>query len=190
MIVVEPIAFAVGIFGFLFLIWFVMTFNTLIRYRNHVKESWSDVDTELQRRYDLIPNLVSTVKGYAAHEKSLLEEVTRLRGEARDNHGSPQSQARSENSFVSALSRLLVVVENYPDLKANDNFLALQAELTNTEDRIQVARRFYNGNVRDMNNKVQMFPSNIIAGIFGFSKAEFFELREIAAREAPQVEVD
>lgn len=190
MFVIENSILIIGGLGFLFLVWFVATFNTLVRYRNHVTESWSDVDTELQRRYDLIPNLVSTVKGYAAHEKNLLEEVTRLRGEARDNHGSPESQARSENSFVSALNRLLVVVENYPDLKANDNFLALQDELTNTEDRIQVARRFYNGNVRDLNNKVQMFPSNILAEIFGFKEAEFFELRESAARVAPDVNLD
>lgn len=170
------------------LIWFIAAYNTLIRYRNHVTESWSDVDTELQRRYDLIPNLVSTVKGYAKHEQSLLEEVTKLRGEARNNTGTPQSQARSESSFVSALSRLLVTVEGYPDLKANKNFLALQDELTNTEDRIQVSRRFYNGNVRDMNNRVQMFPSNIVASMFGFEESEFFELRDPVTREAPQVD--
>ena len=190
MFVITLPVFVTGVVGFFSLAWLILTYNTLIRYRNHVSESWSDVDTELQRRYDLIPNLVSTVKGYAAHEKTLLKEVTRLRGEARENHGSPESQARSENSFVSALGRLLVVVENYPDLKASDNFLALQDELTNTEDRIQVARRFYNGNVRDLNNKVQMFPSNIIAGIFGFREAEFFELRETAARQAPEVDVN
>ena len=169
-------------------IWVALTYNTLIRYRNHVTESWSDVDTELQRRYDLIPNLAATVKGYATHEQSLLEEVTRLRGEARENVGSPESQARSENSFVSALSRLLVQVEAYPDLKANTNYLDLQDELTNTEDRIQVARRFYNGNVRDLNNKVQMFPSNLIAGLFGFMQGEFFELRDSASREVPVVD--
>jgi LemA protein len=183
-----PVLMIAGGIGFIALIWFIVTYNTLIRYRNHVTESWSDVDTELQRRYDLIPNLVSTVKGYAAHEKSIMEEVTRLRGEARENRGTPASQAHSENSFVSALGRLVAVAENYPELKADKNYLALQDELTNTEDRIQVSRRFYNGNVRDMNNQVQMFPSSLVAGMFGFELSEFFELREPAAREAPKVD--
>jgi LemA protein len=167
----------------------VITYNTLIRTRNHVDESWSGVETELQRRYDLIPNLVNTVKGYAQHERELLENVTKLREQAAANHGSPESQARTENAFQGALGTLMARIEAYPDLKANRNFLDLQDELTNTEDRIQAARRFYNGNVRENNNKVEMFPSNIIAGMFGFGKREFFELDDPKARHAPQVAI-
>lgn len=142
----------------------------------------------MQRRYDLIPNLVNTVKGYASHERELLEEVTRLREQCAANHGSPEQQAVSENMLQGVLGKLMVRLEAYPDLKANQNFLDLQQELANTENRIQAALRFYNGNVRENNNKVQMFPSNIIAGMFGFGKREFFELRNEEARVAPKVE--
>lgn len=166
-------------------IYIIGTFNTLVRYRNHVKESWSDIDTELKRRYDLIPNLVETVKGYAAHEKNLLEELTRLRGVCKQNNGSPAEQAGTENSFQALLHKVLVRVEAYPDLKANKNFLDLQDELSNTENRIQAARRFYNGNVRDINNTIQSFPSNVIAGMFGFQEQDFFELSDAAERNVP-----
>ena len=161
-------------------------YNSLVRIRNQCDEAWSDIETEMQRRYDLIPNLVNTVKGYAKHEKELLEEVTRLRQAAADNHGSPASQADSENNFVRSLGNLMVRLEAYPDLKANTNFLELQKELANTENRMQAANRFYNGNVRENNNKVQMFPTNIIAGMFGFKAAEFYSVPE-AEREAPKV---
>lgn len=163
-------------------------YNSLVGTRNQVDESWSGVETELQRRYSLIPNLVNTVKGYATHEKSLLEEVTKLRESAVANTGSPASQAATENQLSRALGNLIVRLEAYPELKANQNFVELQQELSNTEDRIQAAYRFYNGNVRENNNKVQMFPTNIIAGMFGFTRREFFELEDERARVAPKVE--
>ncbi len=168
--------------------WVVGIYNGLVQLRNQVQESWSGVETEMQRRYDLIPNLVNTVKGYATHERELLEEVTRLREQCAADHGSPEHQAANENMLQSALGKLMVRLEAYPDLKANQNFLELQQELANTENRIQAAYRFYNGNVRDLNNKVQMFPSNIIAGMFGFKQAQYFELQNPEAREAPTVQ--
>lgn len=169
------------------LIWCIATYNALVRLRQHVGESWSGIDTELKRRYNLIPNLVETVRGYAAHERSVLEEVTRARAQAVASTGSASSQARDENQLVHALRHLFAVVENYPDLKAGDHFLRLQRELVNTEDRIQAARRFYNGNVRDLNNRVEMFPSSIVASVFGFGKADFFEVERCEIRQAPQV---
>jgi LemA protein len=183
-VVVAIIAVPIILIG----IYAVVVYNSLIRIRNHIDESWSDVETEMQRRYDLIPNLVSTAKGYATHEKGLLEEVARLREQARADHGSPKHQAQTEGLLDAALGRLMVRLEAYPELKANRNFLELQEELTNTENRIQAAYRFYNGNVREYNNKVQMFPSNIFAGIFGFKEREYFELQEEAARQAPKVQ--
>jgi len=171
------------------IIWFITTYNTLVRLRNHTRESWSGIDTELKRRYDLIPNLVEMVKGYAKHEKDLLQSVTDARTRAVAAQGSPASQAQSENALVEMLKRLLVVVENYPDLKASGNFLQLQHELTNTEDRIQAARRFYNANVRDLNTRIEVFPSNIVAHMFGFQNAEFFEIQTLAERTAPPVKL-
>lgn len=165
------------------LIAFITMYNRLVGTNNQCTEAWSNVETELQRRYDLIPNLVETVKGYALHERQLLEEVTRLRQVCETNHGTPNQQAETENRLAGVLDTLMVRLEAYPDLKANQNFLALQQELANTEDRIQAARRFYNGNVREMNNRVQMFPSNLIAGIFHFGGRQYFELHEAAARE-------
>lgn len=167
----------------------IVIYNGLVALRNHCRESWSDIDTELKRRYELIPNLVATVKGYAAHEKDLLEEVTRLREQCAMNNGSPAQQASTENLLSSALGRLMVRVEQYPDLKANENFLELQRELTNTENRIQAARRFFNGNVRDLNNRVEMFPSNIIASMFGFEREEYFKLDDPAEAANPQVSI-
>jgi len=168
--------------------WIAMLYNSLVRVKNACDESWSGIDTELRRRYDLIPNLVNTVKGYAAHEREVLERVIQARNTAVANHGSPESQARDENALVGTLRQLFALAENYPDLKANQNFLQLQGELTNTEDRIQRSRRFYNANVRDLNNRVEVFPSNMIAGMFGFGKREYFEIEDVAMRERPTVE--
>jgi len=174
---------------FLLILWVAFIYNALVRGRNHCDEAWSGIDTELKRRYDLIPNLVSTVKGYAAHERETMERVTQARNTAVDSHGSPASQARDENVLVDSLKRLLAVVESYPDLKASQNFLKLQQELVNTEDRIQRARRFYNGNVRDYNNRVQVIPSALIARPFGFKEREFFEIESAVERAAPAVKM-
>ena len=168
-------------------IWVIATYNTLVRLRQHCRESWSGIDTELRRRYDLVPNLVETVKGYAAHERTVLTEVTEARNRAVASTGSPAAQARDENLFVAALRQLFAVVENYPDLKASTNFLALQRELANTEDRIQAARRFYNANVRDLNTRIAVFPSNVIASVFSFQPEEFFEIADAGVRAAPTV---
>jgi LemA protein len=169
------------------ILWVVVTYNGLVRLRNHVRDAWSGIDTELKRRYDLIPNLVETVKGYAQHEREVLENVTRARQTAVTSTGSPASQAKDENVLVGSLRGLLAVAEHYPDLKANQNYLALQRELSNTEDRIQACRRFYNANVRDLNNRVESFPSNLVAGWFGFKLAEFFEIEETGMRAVPPV---
>jgi LemA protein len=166
----------------------IVSYNRFISQKNLIRDSWANIDTELRRRYDLIPNLVETVKGYASHEKEVFEEVARTRSMAAGATGTPAAQAAAEGPFVAALGKLFAVAENYPELKANQNFLALQAELSNTEDRLQTARRFYNSNVRDYNRRVQSFPSVLIARGFGFKEAEFFEVDE-ALREAgaPQV---
>ncbi len=168
------------------LIYVIATYNTLVALRNHIAEAWSNIDTELKRRYDLIPNLVETVKGYAQHERETLERVIELRNQCAADHGSVGHQEGTERQLVGAVQKLLAVAEAYPDLKANKNFLELQHELVNTEDRIQAARRFYNGNVRDMRNKCEAFPSNLIAGMFNFQAQEFFDV-EPAVREAPSV---
>ncbi len=151
-------------------------YNALVALRNYIRESWSDVDVELKRRYDLIPNLVAVVRGYAAHEREVFERVTELRNRCAANNGPVADQSRDEVQLVDALKQLLVVVENYPQLKADQNFLKLQTELVNTEDRIQAARRFYNGNVRDYRNKCETFPSNLVAEMFGFkSEGRLFQ---------------
>jgi len=168
------------------LLYVVLTYNTLVALRNHIRDAWANVDTELKRRYDLIPNLVATVKGYASHERDVLDRVTRLRAQCMASQGRPSEQAADENQLVAALQRLLAVVENYPQLKADQNFLQLQRELVNTEDRIQAARRFFNGNVRDYRNKCQMFPSSLIAGAFGFAPEDYFDV-DPAVREVPAV---
>ena len=164
-----------------------MQYNSLVSLRNYIAESWSNVDTELKRRYDLIPNLVAAVKGYAAHERAVLERVTELRNRCAANNGTPREQARDETQLVDALKQLLVVVENYPQLKADQQFLKLQEELINTENRIQAARRFYNGNVRDYRNRCETFPSNLVASALGFQAAEFFSVPP-SVREVPDVE--
>jgi LemA protein len=168
-------------------LWVIVQYNWLVSLRNYISESWSNVDTELKRRYDLIPNLVATVKGYAAHEKEVLESVTQLRARCVANNGSPAEQARDETQLVDALKRLLVLVENYPQLKADQQFLKLQQELITTENRIQAARRFYNGNVRDYRNKCETFPSNLVAQMFGFQPQEFFSVPP-SVKEVPDVE--
>ncbi|HEX5790743.1 MAG TPA: LemA family protein [Luteolibacter sp.] len=172
------------------LIFVIVTYNGLVSIRNHIKEAWADIDTELKRRYDLIPNLVETTKGYAKHERETFERVTELRNRCMSNHGSPAQQASTEKELVSGLNQLMAVAESYPELKADKQFLALQKELVNTEDRIQAARRFYNGNVRDYRNKAQTFPSNIVAGMFGFppEAQEFFEVDPVE-RNAVKVEL-
>ena len=139
----------------------VVSYNRFVSQKQLIKDSWANIDTELRRRYDLIPNLVETVKGYASHEREIFEEVARTRSMAAGATGSPAAQAAAEGPFVAALGKLFAVAENYPDLKANQNFLALQAELSNTEDRLQTARRFYNANVRQYNQRVQQFPSGV-----------------------------
>jgi LemA protein len=153
-------------------LWFIVVYNGLIRTRNQAKEAFSDIDVQLKRRYDLIPNLVESVKGYMAHEAGVFEKVTEARSQAMQATGS--AKAGAENQLSGALKSLFAVAENYPQLKANENFLSLQGELTDTEDKIQAARRFYNGMVRDLNTKIQAFPSNIIANTFGFKQMDFF----------------
>ncbi len=154
------------------LIWLILSFNGLVRLRNRAQEAYSDVDVQLKRRYDLIPNLVESVKGYMKHEATVFEKVTQARSQAMQATGS--DKAAAENQLSGALKSLFAVAENYPQLKANENFLSLQSELTDTEDKIQAARRFYNGMVRDLNTKIQSFPSNVIAGSFNFKAMEFF----------------
>ncbi|HPD16424.1 MAG TPA: LemA family protein [Planctomycetota bacterium] len=182
-------AIIVAIVALALLLFVFGMYNRLVRARNHCTEAWHNIDTELKRRYDLIPNLVNCVKGYASYERALLEKITALRQECVANNGSPESQAASENKLVRALSALLVRVENYPNLKASQNYLQLQEELVNTEDRIQAARRFYNGNVRENNNLVEMFPTNLIASIGGFTRREFFEIADLRERSVPDASV-
>lgn len=167
-VLVVIIVLAVGIVGI---------YNGLIKLKNRVDEAWSDIDVQLKRRYDLIPNLVNTVKGYASHEKELFEKVTEARTAAM-GAGTPAEKEQAENALSGTLKSLFAVAENYPDLKANQNFLELQRELTDTEDKIQAARRFYNGNVRDFNTKIETVPTNIIAGMLNFTKREFFAAEE------------
>lgn len=158
-------------------LWLVFAYNSFVQLRVQAKEAWADIDVQLKRRYDLIPNLVSTVKGYAAHEEGTFSKITEARSRAMQAEG-VADKGEAENMLSGALKSLFAVSENYPDLKANENFLELQRELTDTENKIQAARRFYNTNVRDMNTAVQTFPNNMIAGIFSFGKMDFFELGE------------
>lgn len=158
-------------------LWIVGIYNGLITLKNRVDEAWSDIDVQLKRRYDLIPNLVETVKGYATHEKTLFEKVTEARAKA-INAGTVAEKGQAENMLTGALKSVFAVAENYPELKASQNFLELQRELTDTEDKIQASRRFYNGNVRDFNIKIEVFPETIIAKQLGFTKREFFEIEQ------------
>ena len=170
------------------LIIFLAIYNGLVRRRNQVKNSWAQIDVQLKRRYDLIPNLVETAKGYMKHERETLEAVTNARNLAQQaSSAGAGERAKAEGELSSVLSRLLAVVENYPDLKANQNFLALQEELASTENKISFSRQFYNDSVLRYNNQTQVFPSNIVASMFGFKASEFFEVTLAAEREAPKV---
>ena len=171
----------------LIVFWMIAIYNGLISLRNRTDEAWSDIDVQLKRRYDLIPNLVNTVKGYAQHEKELFEKVTQARTAAMGAQA-PGDKAQAENMLTGALKSLFAVAEAYPDLKANTNFLELQRELSDTENKIQASRRFYNGNVRDFNTKIQVFPNNMIAGMLNFKEYDFFELDN--EEEKDPVEVD
>jgi len=172
----------------LLLLWFVFIYNGLVRRRNQVRNAWAQIDVQLKRRHDLIPNLVETVKGYMQYERATLEAVTNARNLAQKAIGTGTgAQAKAEGELSGALSRLLAVVERYPDLKANQNFLALQEQLTSTENKISFSRQFYNDSVLGYNNKIQMFPSNVVAGMTGFKMSEFFEITVPAEKEVPKV---
>ena len=159
-------------------------YNSLVRTKIRVEEAWSDITVQLKRRYDLIPNLVNTVKGYAKHESEVFENVTKARANAMNAQG-VQEVAKAENQFEATLKSLFAVAEAYPQLRATENFQQLQAELTDTEDKVMAARRFYNGSARDLNIKIDTFPSNVVAGVFGFKKREFFEVEDTASIEKP-----
>jgi len=171
-----------GVIGFV-----IGLFNGLVRLRNRVKNAWAQIDVQLKRRHDLIPNLIETCKGYMTHERETLEGITKARNLAAQSSGGVADQANAENQLSQALSNFYVVVENYPDLKANTNFLQVQEELTSTENKIGFARQFYNDETMKFNTKIEMFPSNIIAGMFNFKQAEFFEIEDAAERDVPKV---
>ncbi len=170
----------------LIIVWAIFAYNRFVTLVNRAKEAWADIDVQLKRRYDLIPNLLETVKGYAAHEKDVFQKVTEARAKSIGAQGA-HDKGVAENMLSGALKSLFAVAEAYPQLRAAENFVELQKELTDTEDKIQAARRFYNGNVRDLNIKIEHFPANIIAKTFGFAKMELFELEEGAAREPVKV---
>jgi LemA protein len=174
---------------FLPLLWLIANFNRFVRVRQQIRESWADIEVEMKRRYELIPNLVETVRGYAKHERDVLELVVQLRNRAMANHGPASDQAVDESALQIGVKRLFAVAEAYPTLKADAHFLALQQELANTEDRIAAARRFFNGNVREMNQLCGLFPTNLIASAFGFEPATYFELSSEAERVVPRVEL-
>lgn len=166
--------------------WAVATYNGLVKLTNRTEEAWSDIDVQLKRRYNLIPNLVETVKGYASHEKEVFQKVSEARARAMGAEGVKEKQ-EAENALAGTLKTLFAVSESYPELKASQNFLELQRELRDTEDKIQAARRFYNGNVRDLNTKIESFPANLIASSFGFKQKELFELEAPEERKPPEV---
>ncbi len=167
--------------------WIVLIYNGLVRLKNRAKEAWADIDVQLKRRYNLIPNLVETVKGYATHEKEVFEKVTEARARAMGAADVKEKQ-EAENALSQTLKTLFAVSESYPELKASENFLELQRELRDTEDKVQAARRFYNSNVRDLSIRIESFPANLIASSLGFKKMELFELTEAEEREAPKVQ--
>lgn len=167
------------------ILWGAYVFNRFVSLRNRSEEAWADIEVQLKRRYDLIPNLVNTVKGYATHESAAFENVTKARSAAMNATGPTGEHAQAENMLSGALKSIFALAEAYPDLKANQNFLALQNELADTENKIQAARRFYNANVRDLNTAVESFPGNIIAGIFRFTKKEFFDLPDADVAQNP-----
>lgn len=171
------------------IVWGVMVYNSLIRLKNRVREAWSDIDVQLKRRYDLIPNLIETVKGYAKHESQTFKNVVEARNAAMSTQesGDTKAQAEAENMLSSTLKSIFALSENYPDLKANQNFLELQQELSDTENKIQASRRFYNGNVRDFNTKIELFPNNIMAGMLNFKTQDFFEIEDDKEKENVKV---
>jgi LemA protein len=171
------------------LVWLIANYNRFARTRQHIRESWSGIEVELKRRYDLIPNVVETVRGYAKHEREVLELVTQLRNKAMANHGTASGQALDEAALQIGMKRLFAVVEGYPQLRADAHFLALQKELANCEDRIAAARRFFNGNVREMNQLCEVFPTNLIASWFGFERSTYFELSSEAERVVPRIDL-
>lgn len=175
-----------GVIG-ICIIWFIAIFNRLVGLKNRSDEAWSDIDVQLKRRYDLIPNLIETVKGYAKHEKAIFENVTKARAEAMSAKELPD-QAKAENQITQALKSIFAVAENYPALKANENFAKLQDELTDTEDKIQAARRFYNANIRDFNIAIEVFPANVVANMFSYKRRELFEMENAAEREPVKVD--
>jgi len=181
-----PLLIVLGLLA-LVVMFLVGIYNSLVGLRNQVRDAWSQIDVQLKRRFDLIPNLLETVKGYMKHERETLESITQARAAAAGAQTIGE-RAEAESGLTAALGRLFAVAEAYPDLKANQNFLALQEELTSTENKISFARQFYNDSVLNYNNKTQMFPSNIIAGMFNFQAKEFFELKEPEQREAPKVD--
>lgn len=185
-----PVLIIIAVTGVLVLLWVISVFNALIRLSNAAKNAWSQIDVQLKRRHDLIPNLVETAKGYMKHERETLESVIQARNlaqSASQKAAGPAEQGMLESGLSKALSNFFVVVEQYPDLKANQNFLALQEELTSTENRISFARQAYNDAVMVLNNRIEMFPSNIVAGLFNFKKQAFFEIESPAEREVPKV---
>ncbi len=182
----EPILIVLLGLAAVLVLWLVGTYNGLIRARNRVEEGWSDIEVQLKRRYDLIPNLVNTVKGYSKHEDSVFTKVTEARTQAM-SATTPAAHAAAENMLSQSLKSLFAVAENYPDLKASDNFHHLQTELVDAEDKIQSARRFYNGQARDFNTKIQVFPNNLIAGALGFKKYDFYDADD-AVNQTPQVQ--
>lgn len=184
-----PILVVLGAAVLLPVVFLIGNFNRLVRVRQHIRESWSDIEVELKRRYELVPNLVETVRGYAAHERAVLERVIELRNRALANHGTAGEQSVDETALQFGVKQLFAVVEGYPQLKADAHFLALEQELANCEDRIAAARRFFNANVRDMNQLCETFPSNLVAGMFGFERATYFELSSEAERVVPRVEL-
>lgn len=179
LIIIVAVAAVIGLF-------FWVTYNSLVRLNVRVQEAWSDITVQLKRRADLIPNLIESVKGYAKHEKQVFQDVTEARANVLNATAKgPEATAKAENQFEAALKSLFAVSEAYPDLRASENFQQLQAELVDTEDKIQASRRFYNGGVRDLNTKIQQFPVNLIAGMFGFKNREFFEVEDMASVEKP-----
>jgi len=178
--------FNVPVIVVLILFWFVALYNDLVKLKNRTKEAWADIDVQLKRRYNLIPNLVETVKGYAAHEREVFEKVTEARSKAMKAQ-SLKEKGEAENVLSDTLKTLFAVAENYPQLKTSENFLELQRELRDTEDKIQAARRFYNANVRDLNIKIESFPASLVAKLFNFKKMELFELEAPEERKAPEV---
>ncbi len=173
------------------ILWLIGVFNALIRLKNRVKEAWSDIDVQLKRRHDLIPNLVSSVKGYMKHEKTLLENITQARSQAMSaqESGNTSELASAESMLGGMLGKLQIAVEAYPDLKANTNVTQLMDELSDTENKIQASRRFYNGQVRDFNTKIEVFPNNMIAGMLSFKAFEFFEIEDVKERENVEVKL-